>query len=328
MSNFSILLLDPVYLIAFIIVLITIVTFILVFMYKYFTNQKTPNTSICILHLLFTSILYSIISIINFNINRMNEHSTSPKEAFNEPLCSIQAFILIWLSYSRELWSFIIIFSCIKFITEQRYITKSIKHFHIYTIPLCYIFPLIISLLFLFNDNYGINYLNCGLYIEPSYIRIIASCIKCIITFLIIFFGIKVVNHLIQKKKIKTQKVSYKIQFEYITNQMKYSLCIVVDSIISIFSMLYVTISKDDNVAKRIGILNLYVSISLGLVFTFMYLILLCNNKKCKSGNINKEVNGFISEFTEDDINEQSIMNIVNDNERQTKVQLTESYYD
>jgi hypothetical protein len=92
--------------------------------------------------------------------------------------------------------------------------------------------------------------------------------------------------------------------------------------------MLYVTISKDDNVAKRIGILNLYVSISLGLVFTFMYLILLCNNKKCKSGNINKEVNGFISEFTEDDINEQSIMNIVNDNERQTKVQLTESYYD
>jgi hypothetical protein len=59
-----------------------------------------------------------------------------------------------------------------------------------------------------------------------------------------------------------------------------------------------------------------------------MYLFLLCNSKKYKTVNINKEDNGFISEFTEDDINEQSIMNIVNDNERQTKVQLTESYYD
>jgi hypothetical protein len=54
----------------------------------------------------------------------------------------------------------------------------------------------------------------------------------------------------------------------------------------------------------------------------------ICNSKKYKTVNINKEDNGFISEFTEDDINEQSIMNIVNDNERQTKVRLTESYYD
>ena len=327
MSNFSILLSDPAYLIAFIIVIITIITIILVFLYKHLTNKATLNSSICILYLLFTSVLYSFISIINFNINRINE-PTIPKEAFNEPHCSIQAFLLVWLSYCRELWSFIIIFSCNKFIKEQRYITKSLKQFHMYTIPLCYILPLMISLVFLIANKYSINYLNCGFNINYRTISFIASCIKCVITLLVISSGIKAVVHLIQKKRIKMQKVSYKLQFEYISGQMKYSLCIVVDSIISIVNMIYVIIHKYNDVAQMLGLFNLYVSINLGLVFTLMYFIHLCKSKKYKNGNTIKEENGFITEFTEDDLNEQSIIHMAADNERQTAVQLSESYYD
>ena len=263
---------EPIYIVLIIIAILSTIGFaVLTILAILKRNHNNKDLFIFSNNFLIVNLIYSLASILNFSFEYNNKNYIYYNSNF---LCMSQAFLLLFCSFSRDLW--------ILFITIIKYITivgqKNIfDNYRFYFFPFCVIgygVPLLGMLFFYFQGKIGVAELDCWFikidkddhsskwYGTAFYIA------KNIILAAVLILCIIIIRYLSKTLKLSSRE-NKKEAFKFGAKTLAFPL---IQILFAIVPLIYMILLDFVTKSEILGILTLILASAHGVIFPLIYL--------------------------------------------------------